>query len=118
MSRVKAGNLRLGEASELLELSYRQAKRIWARDRVGGGKARGGRRPTPGAGPVPGGGNGRGGGGGVGWWARAPGGAGASARGREEAAREAAHRGGAGGWGSRRDPVRAHVREAGHSHYR
>ena len=39
MSRVKAGNLRLGEASELLELSYRQAKRIWARYRVGGGKA-------------------------------------------------------------------------------
>ena len=26
MSRVKAGNLRLGEASELLELSYRQAQ--------------------------------------------------------------------------------------------
>src|SRR2546426_4148539 len=48
MSRVKAGNLRLGEASELLELSYRQAKRIWARYRVGGGKAleqgNGGRR--------------------------------------------------------------------------
>jgi hypothetical protein len=31
MGRVKAGNLRLGEASELLELSYRQAKRLWAR---------------------------------------------------------------------------------------
>jgi hypothetical protein len=28
MGRVKAGNLRLGEASELLELSYRQAKRL------------------------------------------------------------------------------------------
>ena len=39
MGRVKAGNLRLGEASELLELSYRQAKRIWARYRVGGAKA-------------------------------------------------------------------------------
>src|SRR3989454_9305436 len=39
MGRVKAGNLWLGEASELLELSYRQAKRIWARYRVGGGKA-------------------------------------------------------------------------------
>src|SRR5712692_8196861 len=39
MGRVKAGNLRLGEASELLLLSYRQAKRIWARYRVGGGKA-------------------------------------------------------------------------------
>jgi hypothetical protein len=31
--------LRLGEASELLELSYRQAKRIWARYRGGGAKA-------------------------------------------------------------------------------
>jgi transposase len=39
MARVKAGNLRLGEASELLELSYRQAKRIWARYRGGGAKA-------------------------------------------------------------------------------
>jgi transposase len=39
MGRVKAGNLRLGEASELLELSYRQAKRLWARYREGGAKA-------------------------------------------------------------------------------
>ena len=39
MGRVKAGNLRLGEASELLELSYRQARRIWARYRGGGAKA-------------------------------------------------------------------------------
>src|SRR5438128_8118096 len=39
MRRVKAGNVRVGEASELVELSYRQAKRIWARYRVGGGKA-------------------------------------------------------------------------------
>jgi len=39
MGRVKAGNLRLGEASELLELSYRQAKRIWARYRGGGAQA-------------------------------------------------------------------------------
>jgi transposase len=39
MARVKAGNLRLGEASELLELSYRQAKRIWARYRGGGAPA-------------------------------------------------------------------------------
>src|SRR5712692_2832078 len=39
MGRVKAGHLRLGEASELLELSYRQAKRIWARYRGGGAKA-------------------------------------------------------------------------------
>jgi len=39
MGRVKAGNLRLREASELLELSYRQAKRLWARYRGGGAKA-------------------------------------------------------------------------------
>ena len=36
MGRVKAGSLRLREAGELLELSYRQAKRIWARYRKGG----------------------------------------------------------------------------------
>jgi transposase len=39
MGRVKARSLRLREAAELLELSYRQAKRIWARYRVGGAKA-------------------------------------------------------------------------------
>ena len=39
MGRVRAGSLRLREAAELLELSYRQAKRIWARYRAGGGKA-------------------------------------------------------------------------------
>jgi hypothetical protein len=39
MGRVKAGSLRLREAAELLELSDRQAKRIWARYRAGGGKA-------------------------------------------------------------------------------
>ena len=39
MGRVKAGNLRLREAGELLELSYRQAKRIWTRYRKGGAKA-------------------------------------------------------------------------------
>ena len=39
MGRVKAGSLRLTEAGELLELSYRQAKRIWARYRKGGAKA-------------------------------------------------------------------------------
>ena len=39
MARVKAGSLRLGEAAELLELSYRQAKRVWARYRGGGAKA-------------------------------------------------------------------------------
>jgi hypothetical protein len=39
MGRVKVGNLALVEAGELLELSYRQAKRIWARYRRGGAKA-------------------------------------------------------------------------------
>ena len=39
MGRVKAGNLRLGEAAELLELSYRQGKRVWARYRGGGAQA-------------------------------------------------------------------------------
>jgi transposase len=39
MGRVKAGNLRLREAGELLELSYRQTKRVWARYRGGGAKS-------------------------------------------------------------------------------
>lgn len=39
MARVKAGSLRLKEAAELLELSYRQAKRVWARYRGGGARA-------------------------------------------------------------------------------
>ena len=39
MGRVKVGSLRLIEAAELLELSYRQAKRIWARYRRSGAKA-------------------------------------------------------------------------------
>lgn len=39
MARVKAGSLRLKEAAELLELSYRQTKRVWARYRGGGAKA-------------------------------------------------------------------------------
>ena len=39
MGRVKAGNLGLMEAAELLEISYRQVKRIWARYRRGGAKA-------------------------------------------------------------------------------
>jgi transposase len=39
MGRVKAHSLRVREAGELLELSYRQAKRIWARYRAGGAKA-------------------------------------------------------------------------------
>jgi transposase len=39
MGRVKAGSLRLKEAAELLELSYRQGKRVWARYRGGGAQA-------------------------------------------------------------------------------
>jgi hypothetical protein len=39
MGRVKAKSLCLWEAAELLELSYRQAKRIWARYRGGGAQA-------------------------------------------------------------------------------
>jgi len=39
MGRVKAGSLRLVEAAELMGLSYRQSKRIWARYRAGGAKA-------------------------------------------------------------------------------
>jgi len=39
MGRVKTGSLRLREAGELLELSYRQVKRVWARYRGGGAKA-------------------------------------------------------------------------------
>jgi len=39
MGRVKAHNLRLRDAAELLDLSYRQGKRIWARYRAGGAKA-------------------------------------------------------------------------------
>jgi len=39
LGRVKANRLRLREAAEMLELSYRQAKRIWARYRTGGAKA-------------------------------------------------------------------------------
>jgi len=39
MGRVKAHSLRLREAAELLGLSYRQSKRIWARYRRGGAKA-------------------------------------------------------------------------------
>ena len=39
MGRVKAGNLRLKEAAELLDLSYRQTKRVWGRYRRGGAKA-------------------------------------------------------------------------------
>jgi transposase len=39
MGRVKSGSLRLREAGELLELSYRQTQRLWARYRKGGAKA-------------------------------------------------------------------------------
>jgi transposase len=39
MGRVKGRSLRLREAAEMLELSYRQAKRVWARYRDKGAKA-------------------------------------------------------------------------------
>lgn len=38
MGRVKARSLGLGEAAEMLGLSYRQSKRVWARYREGGAK--------------------------------------------------------------------------------
>ncbi len=39
MGRVKARSLRLREAAEMLDLSYRQTKRVWARYRDQGAKA-------------------------------------------------------------------------------
>ena len=33
LGRVKAGQLKLAEAAELLNLSYRQTKRVWGRFR-------------------------------------------------------------------------------------
>jgi transposase len=36
LARVKAGELRLGDAAELIELSYRQVKRLWRRYRAEG----------------------------------------------------------------------------------
>ena len=39
MGRVRAGQLRLGEACEMLGISYRQGKRIWARYGKGGAQA-------------------------------------------------------------------------------
>src|SRR6201993_4396798 len=39
MGGVKAHSLRLCEAAEMLGLSYRQSKRVWARYRAGGAKA-------------------------------------------------------------------------------
>jgi hypothetical protein len=38
MGRVKAGRVRLREAAELLELSYRKTKRIWGQYRQRGAK--------------------------------------------------------------------------------
>jgi transposase len=38
MGRVKSGNLKLSDAAVMLELSYRQAKRVWRRYRQAGGK--------------------------------------------------------------------------------
>ena len=39
LGRVKSGKLRLKEAAEVVGLSYRQMKRVWARFRTGGGRA-------------------------------------------------------------------------------
>jgi transposase len=39
LGRVKAGQLKLVEAAELMRISYRQAKRLWRRHRRGGAKA-------------------------------------------------------------------------------
>ena len=39
MARVKAGELRVKDAAELMRVSYRQAKRIWQRYGEGGTKA-------------------------------------------------------------------------------
>jgi transposase len=39
LARVKAEELRLRDAAELMRLSYRQAKRLWKRYRAGGGAA-------------------------------------------------------------------------------
>lgn len=39
LGRVRSGSLRLPEAAELADLSYRQMKRLWSRYRSGGGKA-------------------------------------------------------------------------------
>ena len=39
LSRVKRGELKLNEAAQLLEVSYRQAKRLLRRYRAGGAKA-------------------------------------------------------------------------------
>jgi len=38
LGRVKSGNVKLGEAAALLDLSYRQMKRVWRRYREGGAK--------------------------------------------------------------------------------
>jgi hypothetical protein len=38
LGRVKSGNVKLGEAALLLDLSYRQMKRVWKRYREGGAK--------------------------------------------------------------------------------
>ena len=36
LARVKAGDLRIKDAAELMRVSYRQAKRLWKRYRAGG----------------------------------------------------------------------------------
>ncbi len=39
LSRVRRGEWKLNEAAARLEISYRQAKRLWSRYRKGGTKA-------------------------------------------------------------------------------
>ncbi len=39
LERVAAGDLKLVDGAELLELSYRQGKRIWRRYRDGGARS-------------------------------------------------------------------------------
>src|SRR5258706_331851 len=123
MGRVKAGSLRLREAAELLELSYRQTKRVWARYRGGGAKARlsdahGGRRHDYGVGAVLGRRNDLGGGGCVAPLDRALRGARSVVYGLEKRLCASPQRAGADAGRTRGDAVWTHVREAGHSHHR
>src|SRR5262249_60931522 len=49
MGRVASGDLKLNDAAVMLELSYRQTKRLWRRYRQGGSK--GGKHGDAGRGP-------------------------------------------------------------------
>src|SRR2546429_8248682 len=52
LARVKSRTLRLVDAAKMLELSYRQAKRVWQRYRGEGGKRL--QHPSAGGGTKPG----------------------------------------------------------------